>query len=372
MNMQLEKLLNWLSSSIDPPRQQDIARRYQRALDYQDIDRPPLVFSFPYPESADFQPYPHREIFDDPEKMLYNELVYAFGMSIALNTELGADLPLTVRANFGTVLTASMFGATIEQRDDNPPWVRPDSGNTISAREVAEKDPTAISNGWIERAADTMQKYHELLAPFPALKEQVIITLPDLQGPLDNLELLCGSETFLALTTEPDDVDAALTNLATAQVCLYRYFNQLTTEPENGYCHQHGVMSKGNILIRNDSAIMVSPQMYREQISPHDERVLRECGGGGIHACGRCDHLTDTFLEQPSLQALDLGQPELNDVNAIYQQAAAHKIPLIRLAVSEDELISGRAFDEFPTGAVLIHRADSFDRARDLLRRLDV
>ena len=62
--------------------------------------------------------------FDDAEKMLFNELVCAFDTSIALRDRVGDDLPLTIRANFGTVLIASMFGAAAEQIGDNPPWIR--------------------------------------------------------------------------------------------------------------------------------------------------------------------------------------------------------------------------------------------------------
>lgn len=51
--------------------------------------------------------------------MLFNELVCAFDTRIAHAQEVGADLPLTVRANFGTVLVASVFGADVRQVDDN-------------------------------------------------------------------------------------------------------------------------------------------------------------------------------------------------------------------------------------------------------------
>ncbi len=336
MNSELKCLLDWLSEKLDTDRLDSIAARYRRSLAFEQVDRPPLVFTYPYPESAEFQPYPHREIFDDPEKMLYNELVHAFGMSIVMNHEIGADLPWTVRANFGTVLIASMFGAEVEQNADNPPWVRPDCERKITPREVADTDPKDFSQGWIERAARTMQAYQQLLQPFPELRQKLIITLPDLQGPLDNLDLICGSELFLYLHTMPKEVESALSNLATAQIELYKHFSQWTTEPATGYCHQHGVMLKGNILIRNDSAIMVSPEMYRGQIAPHDERVLLECGGGGMHACGKCDHLTDIFLSLPSIKSLDLGQPELNQIDLIHQRARDKKVPLIRSKVTPE------------------------------------
>ena len=98
------------------------------------------------------------------------------------------------------------------------------------------------------------------------------------------------------------------------------------------------------------------------------ERVLCELGGGGIHSCGAVGHLVDEWLRLPSIRSLDLGQPELNDLDAICAKAAARQVPLIRLAVSEADLRSGRARDRFPTGAVLIHRADDFETAARAVR----
>src|SRR5512137_462930 len=124
MNARLAALLRQLADTLDPAREQEIANRHQAALAYEPVDRLPLVISYPLPPDSPWQPYPHHEIFDDPEKMLFNELVSAWDTSIVHHSLIGDDLLATIRANFGTVLVASVFGAHIEQVDDNPPWVR--------------------------------------------------------------------------------------------------------------------------------------------------------------------------------------------------------------------------------------------------------
>ena len=364
----LLNLLNDLCEPLDARRHAETEALYRRVLNWEPVGRPPLVVTYPLPDDLPFPPYPHREIFDDPEKMLYNELVHAFDTSIVLHPRLGDDLPLTVRANFGAVLIASLFGAPVEQRGDNPPWIVHHTGGGFPLEQIADTDPLDFARGWIPRAAETMQVYHQWFDEYPALKERIRIVLPDLQGPFDNLELIRGSEVFPDLATVPEAVGRAMDTLATAQVGLAKYFRQWTTEPADGYCHQHAVMLKGNILLRNDSCIMVSPTMYRQRIAPHDDRVLRELGGGGIHSCGAVGHLIDPWLELPSIRSLDLGQPELNDLDAIYAKAAAKQVPLIRLAISETAIGSGDAWRRFPTGVVLIHRAEDFQAARAILR----
>lgn len=367
MLQKLLNLLDYLSEAVDPARQTEIERRLRRAVDGQPVDRLPLVINGPLPKDARFRPFPHRQTFADPEHMLYNELVHAFDTSIALHDLLRDDLPLTVRANFGTVLIASMFGAPVQQREDNPPWIRRQQGKEISLDGVLDRDPLDFSAGWCPRVIEAMEAYHSILARWPELYEQVRIVLPDLQGPLDNLELIRGSELFVELAVEPEKVDAAFQAMATAQIGLARRLASLVRDGPSGYCHQHAVMIKGNVLLRVDSAVMISAEMYRRQVAPHDRHVLRELGGGGIHCCGCTHHLVDEFLSLPPLQSLDLGQPELNDVDAIYARARERNVPLIRIAVSEDELLGGRLPERFPTGVVLIHRAATFEDARRIV-----
>ena len=318
---------------------------------------PPCVVYAPLPEDATFTPYPPGECFGDKEKMLFNELVWAFDTSIALRDRMNDDLPLTIRANFGTVLIASMFGAAVEQIGDNPPWVRHHEAS-VTLEQIAHIDPTEVSRGWIPRVIETLQFYAETLSVWPELKRVIRVVLPDLQGPFDNLELIGGSQVFLKLATEPEIVDRTLHTLATAQVNLVNHLAPWVTDGPEGYCHQHAVALKGSVLLRNDSCIMVSAERYREQIAPHDEYVLKALGGGGIHSCGRIEHLVNEFLELPSLRSLDFGQSEMNDVDEIYRKAAKKRIALIRVAVSRDELESGRAAQRFPTGAVLIERRE--------------
>jgi hypothetical protein len=367
MNPRLKSLLDDLAGRIDDDRRRQSAERFRRTLAWQEVDRPAVVISFPYPADAPFQPFPHREIFDDPEKMLFNELLSAFNLSIALDHDVGSDLPWTVRANFGTVLIASMFGCHVEQHDDNPPWIVHQPGQEIPLTRIVEIDPRDTSAGWIPRAVRTMEAYHEILAGWPELQQRIAIVQPDLQGPFDNLDLISGSGVMLDLMTDPPAVAAALAHLAEAQVYLAEYLDQWTTEPEPGYCHQHGVTLAGEILLRNDSCIMVSPEMYRDQIAPYDRRVIEARGGGALHACGRLDHLADVILDLPGVTGLDLGQPQLNEIDSIYARAHRRAISLLRVQVSPEELGSGAAFERFPTGAVLLCPAESFDQARGLV-----
>ena len=174
----------------------------------------------------------------------------------------------------------------------------------------------------------------------------------------------------MELASAPREVDAALAAVAAAQVEVARRLAPLVRDGPEGYSHQHAVMIRGNILLRNDSVVMISPAMYREQVAPHDERVFSALGGGGVHCCGRLDHIAGELLRLPSIECLDLGQPELNDVDAIYRAARPKNIAITRVVPTAKELAHWRIGDRFPTGVNFMYRAGTFAEAKYSLEGL--
>jgi hypothetical protein len=323
--------------------------------------------TIPEPGELRFKPYRHAEVFESPEKMLFNELTCAFGASIASRDILGDDLPCTVRANFGTVVIASMFGGRVEQIDDNPPWVRHNGDAAAALAGVLDRDPNDFSQGWGPRVVETCEFYRSVLAEYPELKRMIRVVLPDLQGPFDNLEIIVGSELFAELAGNEGLVNKALEAMAAAQIGFARHLAPYLSDGPEGFSHQHAVMIKGRILLRVDSAILMSPQMYRDIVAPHDQRILQAFGGGGLHSCGDIGKHAPAFLELPSVQCLDLGQSEMNDIGSIYAQLKTRKIPLARLKVSRDDLASGRIAERFPTGVSLVYEAGSVRDASETM-----
>jgi len=363
---ELKKLLDHLEVSLDAGEQSAIHDRHARALSFEPIERLPIIFQYPVPGDAAFKPFPYRQAFDDPGKMLFNELVSAFETSICYHGLVGDDLTFTIRANCGTVIIASMFGARTELHEDNPPWARPyDSVDALQA--VFDIDPLDFTRGLCPKIVDIYRYYAQVLERYPNLRSCVKVVLPDLQGPFDNAELLRGSAIYTDLYEAPDLVQRLLETMVKAQAGFARRLQGLIHDDIPGTCHQHATALPGNILIRNDTPINISPAMYREHVAPHDEAVLNQMGGGGIHFCGKGDHLIPAILDVPSLTAIDLGQPEMNDLDAMYARAAERKVPIVRLRVPEDSLRSGAVLKRFPTGASLMHAAQSLDHARDLM-----
>ena len=191
--------------------------------------------------------------------------------------------------------------------------------------------------------------------------------LPDLQGPLDTAELLRGSEIYVDICNDLELLAKALGHDGSGAIGFARHLLSYTSDGPEGFGRQHATVIRGQILIRDDSAIMISPAMYRRHVAPYDEMVLGGLGGGGIHACGKMEHNADEFFALPSICCLDFGQPELNNVDAIYAKAQQRKIAMIRVCVPREELVTGRVMKRFPTGVSLVYEADSLDDARAVM-----
>lgn len=361
------KLLHQLEETLDPARQSRISDLYMKALRWQTLERLPLVLTYPLDDNFPFRPYPLSEAIDNPEKMLLNELVHAFDSSIICRNLLDDDLPCTIRANFGTVVIASIFGAEIEQVNNNPAWVRPFESSDIFDK-ILDCDPCDFSQGWCPKVVETYKFFRHTLTDFPNLQKCVKVVLPDLQGPFDSAELLRGSSIYEDFYRAPDTLYAVMHHLTQAQTGFAQHLQPYLSDGPEGYSHQHNTMICGNILIRNDCAINISAEMYREHAAPHDATVLEALGGGGIHCCGKFEHLVDEFLALPAVRCIDFGQSDMNDISAIYDKARQHKVPLIRIRVSEQELITGQILDKFPTGVTLVHDAGSLEKARKIMQ----
>jgi len=359
----LVELLKTIDQEMDESDQEAKIARHIKALNWEMTDRLPLILTYPFPKSSTIQPFPHSEALQNPEKMLFNELVYAFETSIWLNNQIKDDLVYTIRANYGTVIIASLYTGRIEQRDDNPPWVR--HYDTSDERlEIFQRDPFDYSTGYVKKLIETYIFYNQVFNDFPNLKKSVRIVLPDLQGPLDTLELLWGSDIYSDLILKPELVEKGMKLLADSQVRLADFLKQYINDGPLNFSHQHATTIKGNILIRNDSAIMISPEMYRNQVAHHDEFILNNLKGGGIHSCGSIDFNIHEIFNLGSIECFDFGQSHMNDLDKIYQLAANRKIALIRLMVTKEELLSGKIQKRFPTGVSLVYQAGSLEEAK--------
>ncbi len=266
-----------------------------------------------------------NDALNDVEHMLVSQMM---GVSAALNTP-GQNL--AVRANYGTGILSSLFGAEIFEM---PPELNtlPTTkafNDTEIIRSLVEKGMPDLDNGFGARVFACGELFREVFEAYPGIAKYVSVYHPDLQGPLDICELLWGCDMFYAMYEEPELVHAMLSLLTETYIAfMEKWFRLFPCEAEMNV-HWANLRHRGRILLRNDSAMNLSPALYREFAAPYDGRLLAHFGGGAVHFCGRGDHYIETLCGLPYLYGINMSQPHLNDMETIYRNTVDKGIPLL-------------------------------------------
>ena len=356
---QLDELLARIADHIDLGHLGRVDGRYRDAFAFRDLDRPPLVvltafasqWTLPSPWDG-YARYPYGDAFENPVAMMQNALLDRVVPGLILHD----DSPLSIRSDHGTIQIASRLGGRWRRLGNDYPWVEP-VGDLERLRQIArgltQTDHVAAVG---DRSVDTLKFFAHKLRTHPPCDTAIQVSLPDLQGPIDTAEQLRGSDLFLDICDDPDLVSELLARIVGAMLEAadhYRLFATDRLEPVANT--QHGYVIPGRLMIRNDSAILLSPQMYIDHVREHDARLLREIGGGTIHFCGDGRHLVEPMLQIDDVLGFDLGQPHMMDSREIYRMCRPRQVVLTHLQPARDDLIAGRAQEYYPTGVVMVY-----------------
>jgi hypothetical protein len=240
---------------------------------------------------------------------------------------------LTVRSNFGVGILPSLFGSEkfiMPYEHNTLPNVRPMAGGLRDIDRIIAEDVPDLATGFGHDVFRLGELYEDIYAKYPKIAAYVRTDHPDSQGPMDVCELLWGSGIFTALYDTPDRVHGLLRKVTdTYKTFLGKWFAQ---NPNKDELHAYfGSAHLGAICVRDDSAMNIGPDMCKEFIFPYDQEVLSHFGGGAIHFCGKGDHYVQFFSEMEGLKAINMSQPEYNDMESIYSSTVDKDIPIIGL-----------------------------------------
>lgn len=259
---------------------------------------------------------------------------------------------LSVRSNYGVGIFPSLFGAEkfiMPYEMNCLPNVRALEGGEEALRKVLLDSPSPdFSNGFGDDVFAVGEMFTQIFDRFPVLSRFVAVDHPDCQGPVDILELLWGSDMFLGLYDKPDFTHAMLDSISsTYEKFIDAWYGICPQERDIHVTWGNGYL--GKICLRDDSAMNLSPEMYREFIYPYNERLLSYFGGGAIHSCGRVDHFVPFLREMKGLNAFNMSQPEYNDMETVYRHTVDAGIEIFGMngeeasrAIESGRNLSGR------------------------------
>ena len=344
MTPHLDACLQDLQSRIDPEVEERLLREWTEFLDgrFEGGTFSPRR-ARPAPPALEWPRIGINAAFEDPELMVLRELA---GCSAQLTQ--GGGAVLNVRCNYSTGILPSLFGAELfmmEEHQDTLPTATPLEGGGIEPlRRALERGVPDLRAGLGARIFDTAALFAEVFRRYPEVGRYVCLYHPDLQGPMDVTELLWGSALFCDIVDEPELVARMLTLVTDTYGRFMRAWEKSVPPRPDYNCHW-GLLHRGRIMLRDDSAMNFSPEMFDAFIRPYDARLLAEFGGGAIHFCGRGEHYIESAATMPGLFAIQMSQPEYNDMERIYRNTVDKGLVLLGLhrGAAEAALAAGRA-----------------------------
>ncbi len=270
----------------------------------------------------------------------------------------GTGAVMAVRCNYGTGILPTLFGAELFVMDpelDTLPTTVPLGGlaSTNLAASLAPADSTRaaeavkalldrgvpdLRGGLGRQVFEMADVYAELFAPYPKIRRYIHLYHPDMQGPMDVAELLWGSALFVALVEAPELVTQLLDLITETYLAfMTAWWEALPTDGaqaltrDGTYAVHWSMVHRGRIMLRDDSAMNLSPRMFARFIAPYDGRLFAELGGGALHFCGRGDHYIRQAAELPGLTTINLSQPEYNDMDVIFDHTVDQGLNIVGL-----------------------------------------
>ena len=338
--MDLNPYLEDLESRIDEAAEQDLIAQYKNFWEHGGANPEIPRRKHMAKPKINWEAMPVNHTLNNYDNMAYSQLC---GVSKALASENGCIL--CMRANYGTGIMPSLFGAEIyvmDIRHDTLPTSRHLPGGFDAIKKILSAGVPDLNNGQGGQVFEMYARFVEMLKPYPKLSRNVMIYHPDMQGPMDICELLWGSDIFYDLIDRPQAVHELLALVTETYIAFMERFTEYI--PHTGYtCHKEFLI-KGNIMLRDDSAMNLSSEMFDEFIKPYDQRLLTRFGGGLIHFCGRGDHYIETLSGISALNGINMTQPEYNDMEIILQNTVDKGLCIagFNLAVAEELVRQGR------------------------------
>jgi hypothetical protein len=282
----------------------------------------------------------------DPQRMVLRQLK---GCSDRLAS--GDGGLLCVRSDYGTGILPSMFCVPVvcmAREADTLPGTTP-LGRDAMESLVAAGVPGLQSGLW-PLVRSLGQAFVTCLRGRPGLQRHLHIYHPDLQGPMDVLEMLWGSACFTAFVEETELVHAVLRLISATYINAMADWDAIVPDRDPGWCAHWGLLHRGHIMLRDDSAMNLSPRMFRDLCAPYDGELLQRLGGGAMHACGRVGHFLAEATALPGMHAFNFGQPELNEAVRIQQATVDRGVHIIGLGRRSFDVLCAAGFQ--PRGLV--------------------
>jgi hypothetical protein len=212
----------------------------------------------------------------------------------------------SIKPNQGINIIAAAFGCECTPNDEADPWVK-----CLIREENAEdvyklKVPDPVNNPAFAQA----WKHIEALQS----KSDLPLRMINVPSPLVTASLIWDYTGFIEATlTYPEEVHALLEKVTEATIL---YVKEQFKRLKNFYGISHEmwyVPKELGVRVSDDTAALLSPDLYREFGVKYNAMIAKEFGGIIVHSCGNVSNVAGAMMEIPGIKGLDFTIPQVQD-----------------------------------------------------------
>ncbi|NLJ38673.1 MAG: hypothetical protein GX432_07920 [Candidatus Atribacteria bacterium] len=329
----LDSLLSFIERNINLKHLQKVEKIHLDSLTFQTVPLLPLTVIPIIDQSLLF---PYAEAFQDPYKMMYNELLQTCGGSVYSSIQTKDFFPLHIRSNHGIGIIPSLFGLSSKILYNNMPWVEHFS-NRDEVKRIIQKGIPDLNKGLVERVIQTHHFYLDKLKNYPLCSQGIKVSQPDMQGPFDIAHLMLGSDIFYLVYENPLLLHELLELITETYIRLRKYIDKLLNDKTTGDAvYVHGAIYLGQVVIKDDTAVVnLSPEMYDEFSWQYNKKIFTEFKGS-LHSCGKIKDWLYDIINDNNLMSINYGNPEMQNFQKIYKKNNDKHLSIIGWGYNQD------------------------------------
>ncbi|MDR2701872.1 MAG: uroporphyrinogen decarboxylase family protein [Spirochaetaceae bacterium] len=229
-----------------------------------------------------------------------------------------------IKPNQGIGTIAAAFGCDYTVNDEADPWIksviREENAEDVYKLEI----PNPETNPVFKKVWQRIESL-ESLSTMP-------LRMVNVASPLVTASMIWDYTSFIEATLVcPDEVHALLKKVTEATILYikeqFRRIHNLFSVGHESICP---VPRFAGVRVSDDTAALLSPDLYREFGVKYNNKISREFGGIVVHSCGDIQHVAPAMMEIEGLRGLDFTIPQVMNWEAVRDAAAGKTVLCLR------------------------------------------
>ncbi len=197
---------------------------------------------------------------------------------------------------WNTHTIALAFGCQPKFTSEGREWIEPLITKLEQVHDIAVPDLYAGRTGEILNLARKMMR---------DLPADTLIRLPDIQSPLGVCELMWDQSFYIALLSNPDEINILLNKVTTFIIDYVNELKAILGKRYNPACHPQLWSDPAGYYISDDANSMVSPEMHYPLSVEYINKITADCGPVFYHSCTFSDPYIDNIKKVNNKKAIN-------------------------------------------------------------------